>query len=311
MKFKLLFALQVCAIQTVSAQSYEITFEGDFYDTYEGVGFDIEIDALDTANVWQIGIPNKTFFDSAYSAPNLIVTDTVIFYPVNNESSFTLGFELQGGSPTIDFMHKFDTDSGFDGGYVEFSFDQGSTWTHLTAQTNVQWVAMYGFSTSNFYNETDTLQNGKPAFTGKSNEWMQSTILFQCNAFKTDFSFQLRFTFSSDSNYTEKEGWMIDNFIVQNEGGCWGIGELDYQLNRLKISPNPFSTQTAIEIAGNYRIENGTFNVFDMFGRKVSTLQNLNGKQFVYTSDGLKTGIYSYHLIDANGLIGTGKFVVN
>ncbi|MDA3953800.1 MAG: transposase [Bacteroidales bacterium] len=35
--------------------------------------------------IWQIGTPNKTFFDSAYSSPNAIITDTVNYYPINNK----------------------------------------------------------------------------------------------------------------------------------------------------------------------------------------------------------------------------------
>ena len=41
-------------------------------------------------NVWQIGKPQKTVFDSAYSYPNAIVTDTLNPYPVNDTSVFMI-----------------------------------------------------------------------------------------------------------------------------------------------------------------------------------------------------------------------------
>ena len=41
-------------------------------------------------NIWQIGVPHKTFFNTAYTLPNAIVTDTMNVYPVNNSSAFEL-----------------------------------------------------------------------------------------------------------------------------------------------------------------------------------------------------------------------------
>jgi hypothetical protein len=311
MRTTLLIAACLFVLQTVFAQSFEINFEGSLYNSSEGSLFDIEIDSTDTTNIWQIGTPNKTMFDSAYSAPKAIITDTIDFYPTNRQSSFTLGYNLQGGSPTIDFMHKFDTDSGFDGGYVECSFDEGVSWIHLTAQTSIGWDEEWGVSTSNFYNETDTLQNGKAAFTGLSTEWRQSQISFECHAAKTSFDFYLRFTFSSDSIHSDKEGWMIDNMVVQNQGYCSGIDETESKSSRMKISPNPFQSHTTIEVVNGDWIENGKFLVFDVFGRTVSVLDNLKGNRFLFTNSNLQPGLYTYQLTDQNEVIGTGKFVVN
>ena len=41
-------------------------------------------------NIWQIGAPHKTVFSAAYTAPNVIITDTVNHYPVNDTSVFTI-----------------------------------------------------------------------------------------------------------------------------------------------------------------------------------------------------------------------------
>ena len=47
---------------------------------------------IDTSgqNIWQVGIPQKTYFNSSYSPSRAIVTDTVNDYPVNNYSYFDL-----------------------------------------------------------------------------------------------------------------------------------------------------------------------------------------------------------------------------
>ena len=51
----------------------------------------IEIDTTSNPNnIWQIGCPNKTEFDSANSFPNCIVTDTANPYPINDTSIFII-----------------------------------------------------------------------------------------------------------------------------------------------------------------------------------------------------------------------------
>jgi hypothetical protein len=279
---------------------------------FEGSLNQIEIYTGNAGNIWQIGQPQKTLFDSAYSAPNVIITDTVNLYPTSDSSSFVLLFDLWGSQPVISFMHKYDTDSAKDGGYVEISFDEGQTWTHLTAQTNenAQQTA-YGFTTTNFYNDDDTLTNGKAAFNGFTSEWVYSDITFWCQAVKTSFECQLRFTFNSDSVETGNEGWIIDNIVVQNDGGCWGINEIRYNTESLKISPNPFQNQTTVTVVESTHIKNGVFTVFDMFGRMVSTRSQISGSQFTYDRKELKSGIYSYLLTDDKGFSASGKFVAD
>ena len=46
---------------------------------------------LDPQHIWQIGIPNKPLFDSAYSQPNAIVTLLDSALPPNVNASFIIG----------------------------------------------------------------------------------------------------------------------------------------------------------------------------------------------------------------------------
>src|SRR5680860_1850189 len=54
---------------------------------------------IDTAggNSWSIGAPDKTVFTSAYSPSNVIVTDTLDPYPMNDTSSFIIKHLASGG----------------------------------------------------------------------------------------------------------------------------------------------------------------------------------------------------------------------
>ncbi len=58
---------------------YTITFD----DTLEIKNLYIDT-VSNPNNIWQVGIPQKTIFTDAYSAPNVIVTDTANPYPVND-----------------------------------------------------------------------------------------------------------------------------------------------------------------------------------------------------------------------------------
>src|SRR5690606_18356962 len=96
-------------------------------------------------NSWQIGRPQKQIFDSAATYPNVIVTDTINFYPVNDTSQFVVG---RGGMfMTHDifafrWLQKLDLDS-LDAAIVEFSADSGITWHN--AFTDPLAYNFYGF----------------------------------------------------------------------------------------------------------------------------------------------------------------------
>src|SRR6266478_1466792 len=79
----------------------------------------VYIDTTLSGNIWQIGRPQKVFFDSAFTRPNAIVTDTINYYPKNNVSEFILKtptFLLCCGGVIMRFFHKYDTDTLADGG---------------------------------------------------------------------------------------------------------------------------------------------------------------------------------------------------
>ncbi len=50
----------------------------------------VHLDTSITNNIWRIGIPSKTYLDSAYSIPYAIITDTINNYPINNYSYFDI-----------------------------------------------------------------------------------------------------------------------------------------------------------------------------------------------------------------------------
>ena len=69
---KLILVLMLLIGMRGNAQIWQLS-ENIYFETTDSL---LKIDTNLIGNIWQIGTPSKTFFDSAYSVPNAIVTDT-------------------------------------------------------------------------------------------------------------------------------------------------------------------------------------------------------------------------------------------
>jgi Secretion system C-terminal sorting domain len=195
-------------MSSAQAQTQYQFFDGA--DTVYSNSVNIEIDT-NSSNIWQIGPPQKTFYNSAASQPNVIVTDTINNYPINNVSSFHIKIENNlgwWGIYALQWVQKLDMDSDHDGGIIEFTTDDGLTWQNVF--NNPMVYNFYGFSPAN----TDTLDNGEFAFSGRDTSWKNIWLCFDVSWMtQLPDTITLRFTFKSDSINNAREGWIIDDFI--------------------------------------------------------------------------------------------------
>jgi len=216
---------------------------------------------IDTAsnpdNIWQIGVPNKTVFDSAYSLTHALVTDTFNPYPINDTSSFILKHirpgELGGNeSLQLNFWFKMNSDSLSDYGKVEASNDNGMTWVNLMTEDTtyyLQWI------------------EPKPVLSGNSNGWQHFALELNMLTYVLGYSDTLlyRFTFISDSVQTNKDGWMLDDFHLAD----WWEGIEEFSNSDLiDIYPNPSSGEISIvnhtKTTNDYQVE-----IMDIGGKTV------------------------------------------
>ena len=268
----------------------------------------IQIDTSNSENIWQIGVPDKPYFDTAYSASNAIVTDLHYSYPSNNISYFDIvinnGNENNWlwGEGIISFWHKFNTDANIDGGYVEVSYDSGNTWVNII---NDNW----GILTipTNFYSAEDTILGGIPAFSGNSNGWQYSEFYWYWLALTKDFPEDpliLRFVFQSDDVNTGKAGWMIDD-IKFNGYEVSGSSE-EISASDIRVYPQPAMNNFTLEFENN---GNSNFELFDSFGRLVyKDIEITTDKINVKTNDFCE-GLYSYKLYNGERMF-TGKILI-
>jgi hypothetical protein len=218
-------------------------------------------------NVWQIGRPHKVIFDSAYSLPNAIVTDTLNPYPVNDTSIFVMKVRnFYPLSPTqswwssefFDFMYKLDIDTG-EIARVEISTDSVQWFNSLDTNSGISW-------------------NFKPDFSKSTNGWQRFSVrLFDWSHLQlmTPFLYY-KFTFIGDSVQTNKDGWMIDDFSCQ----YWteGINKLPNN-NLISIYPNPSN--------GNLYIKQNT----SAYSKPTISITNLQGIE-VYKTDKIPANGY-------------------
>jgi len=77
---------------------------------------------------------------------------------------------------------------------------------------------------------------------------------------------------------------------------------------KLKIQPNPFSTETTI--LSNSPLNNVTITLYNSFGIPVKSLNNCSGKSIVISRDILTQGVYFIHLSHGNHLNSIHKLLI-
>ncbi len=254
-----------------------------FAQVYAKINLNFETNILDSSkfwinspaqNIWQIGKPHKIFFDSAFSEPNCIITDTLNNYPINCHSSFILSlhniyYNWWMGKLNLSFTHKFDTDTLHDGGFIEVSYNSGITWENIILDSLVNSNSNYGYPgyNQNFYSINDTINGGIPAFTGKSPGWIQS--VYQFNGCGYNFaidSIMVRFTFKSDSTNNSREGWMIDNIYFAN-WICESISETSK--SNFEFYPNPNNGKFNLIMNNENSLMNNEVSIYNILGDKI------------------------------------------
>jgi len=305
-----LFVLIVCNQQSYAQWSCCDTV------SFEKPSTNIVIDTL-TGNLWQIGKPHKTFFNSSHSGTNAILTDTINNYPQNDTSSFVYIIRnpfTQTCNTCMEFWHKYDTDSLTDKGIIDASYDGGNSWVLVNDTNNYS----YYFYWSSDYHESNGYYSQHNLITsGQSDGWIQSKFcwIWQMLVKKADTiitspdSLMIRFTFISDSIIKNKDGWMIDDILVNaaDPGSCSGINELSKE-NHISVFPNPLIRQSTIQT--DMFLKNAKLTIYNSLGQQTKQINNITGQTFTLQRDNLSSGLYYLMFIQNNHTIATGKLII-
>jgi len=210
-------------------------------------------------NLWQVGAPHKMVFDSAQSMPNVLITDTINTYPVNDTSIFTLkllqvipceGCLLTG----LGFLYQLDKDSN-ETAKIELSLDSGQSWTDVSIDT----FNLPGVHTTSPLHMT-------------SGHWAFYSLSLTDTPMQSNIMYLFRFSFISDSINTNKDGWEIDGF--QFFYGGTSVKALNRPMSE-DIYPNPSSGSIYFK---NEPAANTSVRVYDMAGKEVYQTSTHKGR---------------------------------
>jgi hypothetical protein len=157
-------------------------------------------------------------FDGAETLPPQPVEWTVDENPAGHEGDAALStgvasnldaaiirpVTVPADNPTLTFDTSFDTEEGWDFGFVQVSTDGGQTYTSLANELTTD-EAVAG--------AVPTVQENLPGFTGSSGGWVSTS--FDLSAYAGQ-EVLLSFRYVTDTN-TEGPGWWVDNVTVGGE----------------------------------------------------------------------------------------------
>ncbi len=116
----------------------------------------------------------------------------------------------------------------------------------------------------------------------------------------------LGYTFSTGSDWgmiileNTEDSCLVDQFNGLND---------NTQNHKIKVFPNPFNQNTTIEIE-SYSNELYDCILYDLLGKKVRTINNINSTKFMIDKEGLPMGTYIFRLQNKNGIMATGKLII-
>lgn len=160
----------------------------------------------DSANSsWAFGQPNGNDIPNAASGVNAWVTNLNGNYN-NNEEGFFISncFDFSGltSDPTISLSVSYDTETAYDGGWLDISLDGGNSWEKVgELGTGVNW-----------YNINNVNTNLGDVWAGQSDGWLLAKHPLVGVAGEADVRF--RFAFDSDGSVNGFDGLGIDDVAI-------------------------------------------------------------------------------------------------
>ncbi len=234
------------------------------------------VDSSQVGNIWQVGRPQKTVFNAAYSQPNALLTDTINTYPAHDTSSFTLyharDFLLNVLSMRLQFYYKLDKDPQASA-KLEMSGDRGASWIDVLVEDStyhLHWLSPKP--------RLDTSVHTWTYVDMKLDDWLSSRYSLAYPHNFTADSILFRFTFSSGSIVVPHDGWMIDNLGIVDSGTGDHVPDVRYD-DLVKVYPNP--SKGVFCLTDNANKEGAMIAVYDIRGIKVYEQHDLKAKSTV------------------------------
>lgn len=228
-------------------------------------------------------------------------------------------FRIEGTQPALRFYHRFDTETGYDGGFVEISTDGGTFWEAIPTEKFFRGALLRPLNYGTF------AIPGVEAFSGTTNGEFVASYADLSDYIGQDI--QIRFRFGSD-NVESRDGWYLDDIeildvfnyqsevcISSNEGdqACamaeeWGtivndqsvlpVTEIESLGAIVSIFPNPARRILNIAITTE-RNSQVALQLFSLDGKQIFSQQErltVGEQQFQMDVSDLPSGFYMVRL---------------
>lgn len=152
---------------------------------------------------------------NAFFAPN---PTTVTDHKLETATDYNLAPVSASNYTTLSFMHRFNTEDGWDGGVVEISTNGGTSWTDLGSKM------IEGKYNGSMGTGSNNPIGGRAAFTGLRTTFQRTTINLSSYAGQ---NIRIRFRFASDDNTAPTGGgWFVDDIVLFTEPVVYIKGNL-------------------------------------------------------------------------------------
>jgi parallel beta-helix repeat protein len=160
---------------------------------------------IDTAStLWERGVPNGTVINSAHSPDTAWVTGLSSQYTANVEERLytsKMSFLMVSGA-YLSLWHWVDAESGADGGHIEYTDNDGSTWKVLGTVGDTKGINWY-----------EGLSSAGVGWTNPTNGWTYA--IYDLSDLDNNIQpVQFRFVFNSDGDATVADGWALDDIKI-------------------------------------------------------------------------------------------------
>jgi len=159
---------------------------------------------------WQLGDPEGTEIDTAYSGVNAWATNLNTFNYENSEISVLqspcFDFSAMTDDPMISFAIIHSAEMNWDGTWLEVSTDGGTTWNTVgNLGEGENWYTSNGFFNA-------FIEQGWTGNSGANVDWVIAEHILDGVAGEADV--KVRFVFSSDASVNFYEGFAIDDISI-------------------------------------------------------------------------------------------------